>query len=527
MMQVSFSKLALAALCLSGAGLYGQGGYWPLAKSKRWELRSPAVGQPMVFDVEEETRGEFRVRWENPWVAATFFFRVSGDQVLLSRLDMGAGTASMPANTVYFDFARGKGSNWRSAAGEMTVLETGALVKTPSGNYQNCITIRAKGSDGGATFWTFAPGVGPVRFGQGRNAFFLTSLDHSSAESAVSTSRSNSNTRPSRPAGTTRTTETTGVLIGVDANPSARRGFDARAIRDAFDTAVDAGMNFTKIHPKWDEIEKSPGNYQFGDFERHSQRAANGKVPIYLGIRTIDTQKRSMPSAYARWRWDDARMKDRLTRLLEAVHARFQGDIRWVAIGNEVDQYFKHHQNEVDQYAKLMAAIAPVIRRLWPNAQVTVNFTWEAADRVRDYQPIFDQMDVVSFTYYPLNPDFTVKNVSEIDGHFRKLSEAAGRKRIILQELGYPSGAANKSSEEKQAQFIERSIRAARALGNQMIAMNFLWMSDLPDSVVEEFAKYYNLPNADRFKSYLATMGMFDTQGRPKQAWSVFQKEAR
>lgn len=527
MKNSSLSRLTVIAVCLGGLSLHGQNSFWPLARSQRWELRSPAVGQPMVFEVEDESRGEFRVRWDNPWVAATFFFRLSGDQILLSRLDMGAGTATMPPNTVYFDFSRPKGSSWRSAAGEMTVLETGASVKTPSGTYQNCITIRAKGSDGGATFWTFARGVGPVQFGQGRNAFFLTASGGPAPAAPAPSARTSSNSRPARSGMTARASRTTGLLIGIDANPSAKRGFDARAISEAFDTAVGAGMNFTKIHPKWDEVEKSPGKYQFGDFERHSQRAANSNVPIYLGIRTIDTHKRSMPSAYAGWRWDDPRMIEKLTRLLEATRSRFQGDVRWVAIGNEVDQYFKNHRNEIGPYANLMRGIAPVIRRLWPNAQVTVNFTWEAADRVSDYKPIFDQMDVVSFTYYPLNPDFTVKSVNEIDGHFRKLAEAAAGKKIVLQELGFPSGAANRSSEEKQAQFVERSIRAARSLGDKVVAMNFLWMSDLPDSVVEEFAKYYNLPNADRFKSYLATMGMFDTQGRPKPAWSVFQKEAQ
>jgi hypothetical protein len=198
-----------------------------------------------------------------------------------------------------------------------------------------------------------------------------------------------------------------------------------------------------------------------------------------------------------------------------------------VAIGNEVDSYFNGRRGEISQYATLMNNIRPVIERLWPGAQVTVNFTWESAGHIRDYRAITDTMDVFSYTYYPLNPDFTVKNVGEIEGHIRTMVDSAQGRPLILQELGYPSGSLNKSSEDLQAQFVERSLRASKSHGSKIIAINYLWMSDLPDSVVEEFAKYYNLPGVERFKSYLATMGMLDKEGRPKKAWDVFQRESR
>ena len=57
--------------------------YWPLAEGKRWELRSPSVPQPMVFEVEDQKGSEYRVRWDNPWVRATFYFRSSGNRILL------------------------------------------------------------------------------------------------------------------------------------------------------------------------------------------------------------------------------------------------------------------------------------------------------------------------------------------------------------------------------------------------------------------------------------------------------------
>lgn len=509
--------MRLALFLLIAASTFGQTEYWPLAEGKRWELKSPNVPQPMAFEVESASGGEYRVRWENPWVKAMFYFRPVGNKILLTKLDMGAGTADMPEGTVYFDFDQRENGRWSSAAGTMTVTSTNRTVRTPAGEYRNCIQIKAKGSNGGDTFWTFARGVGPVQFGEGKGAFVLASAPATGGSSApiVDSKPPQKQQKPGK------------VLIGIDANPSPTEGFSASALQSSFKRAADSGMNFTKIHPKWDEVEKSPGRFTFGDFEAHSKRASDRGVPIYLGIRTIDTQKRSMPRAYSSWKWDDPRMKEKLTALLEAMASKFRGDVRWVAIGNEVDQYFKNHRGEIGQYATLMREITPVIHRLWPNAKVTVNFTWEAAKEMRDYRPILDTMEIASFTYYPLNPDFTVKSVDQVEGHLDSLIRAADGRKVILQEIGYPSGTANGSSDQQQADFVERAIRAAKSRSNSIVGMNFLWMSDLPDSVVEEFAKYYKLPNAEKFKSYLATMGLFDKNGKPKPAWEAWRREAR
>ncbi|HWP86055.1 MAG TPA: hypothetical protein VNN17_12740 [Terriglobia bacterium] len=506
--------LLLSMVWASQPAAQAQTRYWPLRENQRWELRSPSVPQPMIFEVEGRDGDEYRVRWDNPWVRATFYFRMSGNRILLSRLDMGAGVAEMPPETVYFDFDQRQGGSWTSQAGTMTVTARSRTVRTPAGEYRDCITIRAKGSDGGETFWTFAPDVGVVQFGEGRSAFLLT-------EVAL---RSGGEPRGEPVAGADRRTHR--LLVGIDCNPPPNEGFSPAAINKRFQMCVSAGMSFTKIHPKWNEVEPNPGRYNFAEVESHSARAAAHQIPIYLGIRTIDTQGRSMPAAYSGWKWDDPRMTAKLTALLEAMAAKMRGNVRWVAIGNEVDQYFKSRGGEIGPYATLLKNITPVVRRLWPGAAVTVNFTWEAAHEMARYRPITDRMEVFSFTYYPLNSDFTVRSPSQIEGHIKTLVQAAAGRPLILQELGYPSGSANRSSEDLQAQFVERSLRAAQSYGDKIIAINYLWMSDLPDSVVEEFAKYYQLPNAEKFKSYLATMGMFDKNGRPKKAWSVFQNLA-
>src|SRR6185369_465623 len=98
-------------------------------------------------------------------------------------------------------------------------------------------------------------------------------------------------------------------------------------------------------------------------------------------------------------------------------------------------------------------------------------------------------------------------------------------KDVFIQEVGYPSDAKNASSEDKQAQFIQNFFRAMEQQP-KIVAANFVWMSDLPESVVNEFSKFYRLANSDRFKAYISTLGLFDRSGRPKKGWAAFQEGA-
>ena len=75
-----------------------------------------------------------------------------------------------------------------------------------------------------------------------------------------------------------------------------------------------------------------------------------------------------------------------------------------------------------------------------------------------------------------------------------------------------------------QAEFYGDVIRALEE-SDKFVFVNFFLMSDLPDEMVNDFAKYYKLPDVDLFKSYLQTLGIFDKNGNPKPAWYVLKRE--
>ncbi len=485
------------------------GNYLPLEVGNKWELHSPVTDKPIVFEVVGKADSAFRVRWDNPWIPAELQFVSSGDQVSMQAINMGEGVYTLPSPLVYFDFDAAENATWSNAVGKMTILSRHKTVSTTSKQYEHCIEIQITDEKGESNYWTFAPNVGFVQFGQGREAFVLSSFSRS---------------RSSHPA---HPTSFQSLLIGIDAIPSSVEGYSPEAIRKSLQTAVNAGMTYMHMAPKWNEMEPKPGLYNFEDPDSSVNRAEEHNLPLELGIRIIDTNQRSTPDTYKNWAWDDPRMAEKLNDLLQALGPRLKGRARWVAIGNEVNAYFDDRKAEIDQYARLLDRVIGTVRTSFPGALFTVNFTSDAVSRLQsDYKAITSKVDFISFTYYPLNADFAVKEVDQVKIDLQRMIDAAGDRKVLFQEIGCPSARSLKSSEEKQAKILEQVFHVLKENKDRVMAANILWMSDIPDSLVEQFGQYYQLPNSENFKAYLATLGLFDQQGKAKLAWRVFEREA-
>jgi hypothetical protein len=476
----------------------------------------------MVLEVVDRAGESFVVRWINPWIQATFRFRLQDNRVLLAGLDMGQGNAAMPENTAYWDFGKRKGEQWKTSIGGGEVADRGVTLRTPSGDYRDAVEVRTIDQKGQSMYWTFAPGVGLVRFGRGREAYLLTSRKVDTAPAAPLRSDAGRSASPASPAAAAQP-----ALIGLDATPNAKSGSGKAGKLSALQQAWEAGATLLHTAPKWNEFEKAAGKYELPDDVAVIGEFADAhNLPIALNIRVVDTNQRSMPKDYERWRFDDARMAERLRAALQSFPQSFRQHTRVLAIGNEIDGYFGSHRDEIDGYAQLVQKVADTARQTFPNAQLTVNFTFGAAGDMGRYKRVTDLTDIASFTYYPLNGDFTMRDSSVARGDIDRMLDAAGSHKLYIQEVGYASADRLKSSLDKQAAFYTNVFQAIRERRDRVIGTTFLFMSDLPQSVVDSLASYYKLPNADNFKAYIQTLGILRQDGTPKPAWDVFKREA-
>lgn len=496
-----------------------RGDYLPLAEGSRWELQSRTAPDAMVLEVVGREGGAWIVNWVNPWVKSVFRFVKEGGDVHLTGLDMGQGVMPIPPDTVYWSFDRRKGERWTSAVGSQRITESRVRVTTPSGTYDDAVEVETRDQKGQSMYWTFAPGVGLVRFGQGRDAWLLTSVRRGGS---TSTARREPERRApvavprgaSVPAGTA-------PLIGIDANP-----WNGAKEPEALQRAFDAGMTIVHVVPTWNDIERSAGKYKWDSYDERVKFAADHGLPIALNFRIVDTNNRSMPKDYAGWTWDDPRMVERVRATLRAIGGRTKARARVVAIGNEIDGYFGKHQDEIAAYASLLRQVRDIVREQFPDALFTVNFTFGGVGQIDRYRAITDQFDAFSFTYYPLNADFTMRPPEAFAADLDRLLSVAGDRPLYLQEIGYASADRLNSSPARQAQFVSNVFDGLRRRRGRILGATFLFMSDLPTAMVEFFGTYYG-SNSANFKAYLQTLGLLERNGTPKPAWEIVGREAQ
>jgi hypothetical protein len=425
---------------------------------------------------------------------------------------------------VYWDFTAPKGAQWSNKIGKMSVLSRENNVQTKEKVFTDVIEIRENNQ-----FWSFAPGVGFVQFGEGDSAFVLdpsaSNLVGANTESAApARSYSEPPPRPIRPADTRAARR---PLIGLQATIFANEQLTPATANAHFQRSVDAGITFQGFSATWAKLEPRPGEYRFKEIDFNVGEATRANIPVAYTLSIIDTGMKSVPDWLKNTGWQDAKMQRELLSLIEAMVPHFNGRLSWVMIGNEIDPYFEKHGDEAGAYAALLGAASDKFHALLPGVQVSHTVTFPGLSMESGVlQPLFDRSDFLSLTYYPASSDFRFRDPDTVFTDFPAMIAAARGKKVLLQEVGYSSSPLNDSSQEKQARFFENAFRALRENSADFIGANFLFMSDFSDAVVDGLVRYYHAPGADRFRAFLQTLGMFDGQGNPKKSWAVFEQEA-
>jgi hypothetical protein len=522
------NRFTLLLLALAGPAVKGQAqqSYLPLVVGNRWELVSSADRKPMVYEVTQEKGGSYLVRWENPFVAGVVYgFRPETGGVSISSLNLGSGDMNLPEGIMYFDFSQSPGGTWKNILGQFTLVSRTVSVDTPAGAYSNCIHIQYKTKDKSVTDYFLAPGVGFAQIGAGATAYKLKSFS-TGRPSAGAPPKVSPATPP--PKGLKAASSVPGVgqtLVSVEVNVPAGGG--PADYQKWFQKVYDmGGVRHLQASPIWNQVETKAGRYNLASVDRVFPVADSYKIPVYLNFRVVDTNRLALPQYLQSRKFDDPGVLTAFGKMVDAVAARSRGTVKWVSIGNEVDSYLLDHREAIPAYAKFLEGASAKVRQVFPDAAVTVNLTFGA---LREWdgvlRPIVEFCDFASFTYYPLNADFSLRDPGGTQADIEKMISAAGTKPVFVQEIGYSSDSLIGASEAKQALFLEKSFAALQTNRSKIIGTYFVWMFDLDEKTLRDLTRYYKMDGADRFAAYLGTLGMFDRSGKPKQAWAVFERE--
>lgn len=303
----------------------------------------------------------------------------------------------------------------------------------------------------------------------------------------------------------------------------------SKVFTSAVELVANAGVTGNVYTQHWNEIEPTKGRYKLDDLKNTVDYLGRVKgFDLFFGIQVINTVTREVPDDLKDVSFDSEQMKERFHALIDAITPNLEAHVRYISIGNEVDQYLEDN-NEWTTYTVFYDDAVAYIHKVLPHIKVgvTVGFDGLTKAWLKQIQALNKVSDVIIVTYYPLNPDFTVQRPDAPLTDFPLMLQQTNNRPLLIQEIGYPASQKLNSSEQLQAQFVQNVFTAWADTGNQVPFVNFFLLHDFTKAMCNQFLIYYGLPNSSSFYEYLCTLGLRQANGIPRQAWWQFVDSAK
>lgn len=308
-------------------------------------------------------------------------------------------------------------------------------------------------------------------------------------------------------------------------------------LEDAFFEVITEGAVDTyHLSFYWQALQPTSGDIDLGPLRESLRILEAFQLAPQITFPTIDTVNLVLPQDFMNPN-DPAALRDGLRFDDPSVIAAF-GDLLdvavptikrrggfYISVGNEVDGWLSAHPEEVAAFAAFVAAARERVQERHPEVAIGVTMTYSGAVAHPDILAAMQAAsDVVAFTYYPLNADFTVQDPAVVADDIARIVALANGGPVLLQEVGYPSGylpeSGNGSSGDLQAQFVDAMFDAL-AVHPEIRFVSFLQLGEWPGDLCDFFAQYYAI-GGETFREYLCTLGLRTYSGKAKPAYDVF-----
>lgn len=305
------------------------------------------------------------------------------------------------------------------------------------------------------------------------------------------------------------------------------------------------GGSYQTLHLAWSSLEAAGSGTTSGTFtdpgnalQTFSSLASSDGIKLSLTIRPIDATGKTVPSDLASTRFNTAVVKTRFKALVDYVMTRIpKTNLVSIMIGNEIDNYnpgadtnfwtdYGDFLNDVRTYANTNHAGLPIGFTATfegvTNSSKTLSLGFNSVAVMQTYANL---VDAVGVTYYPVTAAFAVHSASVVTGDFIKIVNFTS-KPIHIQEIGFPSGSMNASSNYFQAEFFCEALKAWDTQITRIPNMALLRMNDVSRSDAEALAGPYGL-SSEAFIEYLRTLGLQTNSGVQKQAFRILDAELK
>lgn len=287
--------------------------------------------------------------------------------------------------------------------------------------------------------------------------------------------------------------------------------------------------NFVEININWRDFESVNGLY----FDKNSifvkiNELKNNGIDVALCFNLIDKTSMFIPDYISEEPISSMEFTFAFRNFASYVIGIVSSisEIKYVSIGNEVDQYInteKDKKDFLDFYIFVVGSLKnyyPTI--LYGSKSNTMNYL----NNVNDIfiNKLVSNSDVAMFNYKPIDEKYQVLDPKSPDEHLRSLVSRIN-KTIYLTEVSYPSGAKYcKSSTEKQNEFIHRFFTSWDYNYEAILLVNFHSMYDLAESKLQYYNEMYDISDP-AFSESIITTGLRNSDKSDKYSWKQLLRE--
>jgi hypothetical protein len=301
--------------------------------------------------------------------------------------------------------------------------------------------------------------------------------------------------------------------------------------------AKENGVQVIHTYIQWGDVEPAQGPRVWDWQDILIGYPIREGFEVSLVINVIHTSvKGPMPADLDGKEFDDPDFIQRFSDFVLEVLDRYP--VQYLSIGNEVNDYFVSHRNEIPAYRTFFLAVQDRIHQQHPDVQVGMSFAYHDAESTNAVD-IIEQLDLGDFlplTLYIYSSGFQFDHEpDELDAYLDRILALAGDKQIAIIETGWNTAESLSGSQADQEIYL-REVFSQLEENREQIA--FISWFDLHDSLLENSsqAALTFLPTdssladdeefMEKFVAFLNYFGLRESDGTPKLAWYAFQEEA-
>ena len=325
-----------------------------------------------------------------------------------------------------------------------------------------------------------------------------------------------------------------GVPFGIEGTPEWK-------IDSTWRIAGELGLRLRTFQMRW--LETEPGKYSWSesptedDFLKRLRELKSRGFTVSVDYTNVFMDHKHLPGYLEGKSLDDAYLLDRWEAHLEAFLERYGESIDLLSFGLEVDTYFAKHPNEWKAFLVYFRRGVAVARRLRPKIRLSVTLQSGGLDRF--WKDLSADCDFLSTTYYAPCSAFGKSPTSEAlepshPRYFRltldRILQVAGKKKVLLREVGCPSHEAVDSSPEIQAKFVHALFDWLRDHEESLIGVSWVGRIDWPWEHTKTALKGQlddALLRDGPFLHFLTSLGLQYENGMEKPAFKALRDELK